>query len=31
MLAEDYEKRALKTVPDVVGAVREASLSSDGF
>lgn len=31
MLAEDYEKRALKTIPDVVGAVREAWLSADGL
>jgi hypothetical protein len=31
VLAEDYEKRALKTIPDVVGAVREASLCADGL
>ena len=31
VLAEDYEKRALKTIPDVVGAVREAWLSADGL
>jgi hypothetical protein len=31
VLAENYEKRALKTIPDVVGAVREAWLSADGL
>jgi hypothetical protein len=31
VLAEDYEKRALKTIPDVVGAVREAWLCADGL
>jgi hypothetical protein len=28
---EDYEKRALKTTPDVVGAVRKAWLTADGL
>jgi hypothetical protein len=31
VLAEDYEKRALKTISDVVGAVREAWLFADGL
>ncbi|HEX5847901.1 MAG TPA: hypothetical protein VFY59_01795 [Rubrobacter sp.] len=31
VLAEHYEQRALKTIPDVVGAVREAWLSADGL
>jgi hypothetical protein len=31
VLTEHYEKRALKTIPDVIGAVREAWLSTDGL
>jgi hypothetical protein len=31
VLADDYEKRALKTIPDVVDAVREAWLTADGL
>jgi len=30
VLSEDYEKRGLSTIPDVVDAVREAWLSTDG-
>jgi hypothetical protein len=31
VLSEDYEKRGLKTIPDVSAAVREAWLSADGL
>ena len=31
VLKDNYEKRGLKTIPDVIAAVQEAWLSADGL